>query len=58
MLRVRLAEGLDPAQLDDQGRAEAERMRAEGLLEPGGPYLRLTRRGRLLADAVVRRLTP
>jgi oxygen-independent coproporphyrinogen-3 oxidase len=58
MLGVRLAEGLDPAELDDQGRAEAQRMRAEGLLEPDGPYLTLTRRGRLLADTVVRRLTP
>ena len=58
MLGVRLAEGLDPAELDDRGRSEAERMRAEGLLEPDGPYLTLTRRGRLLADAVARRLTP
>jgi putative oxygen-independent coproporphyrinogen III oxidase len=58
MLGVRLAEGLDPAELDEHARAEAERMRSEGLLEPGGPYLRLSRRGRLLADAVARRLTP
>jgi oxygen-independent coproporphyrinogen-3 oxidase len=58
MLGVRLAEGLDPAELDDAGRTEAERLRAEGLLDEGGPYLTLTRRGRLLADAVARRLTP
>ena len=58
MLGVRLAEGLDPAELDDRGRAEAERLRDQGLLESGGPYLTLTRRGRLLADAVARRLTP
>jgi putative oxygen-independent coproporphyrinogen III oxidase len=58
MLGVRLAEGLDPAELDDAGRAEAERLRAEGLLTDGGPYLTLTRMGRLLADAVARRLTP
>jgi putative oxygen-independent coproporphyrinogen III oxidase len=58
MLGVRLAEGLDPAELDEHARAEAERMRSEGLLEQGGPYLRLSRRGRLLADAVARRLTP
>jgi putative oxygen-independent coproporphyrinogen III oxidase len=58
MLGVRLAEGLDPAELDDQGCAEAQRMRAEGLLAKSGVYLKLTRRGRLLADAVARRLTP
>jgi putative oxygen-independent coproporphyrinogen III oxidase len=58
MLGVRLAQGLDPAELDDAGRAEAERLRAEGLLADGGPYLTLTRLGRLLADAVARRLTP
>jgi oxygen-independent coproporphyrinogen-3 oxidase len=58
MLGVRLAKGLDPAELDDRGRAEAERLRAEGLIAQGGPYLTLTRRGRLLADAVARRLTP
>jgi putative oxygen-independent coproporphyrinogen III oxidase len=58
MLGVRLAEGLDPAELDDRGRAEAERLRTEGLLAGGAPYLTLTRRGRLLADAVARRLTP
>jgi putative oxygen-independent coproporphyrinogen III oxidase len=58
MLGVRLAQGLDPAELDDAGRAEAERLRAEGLLADGGPYLTLTRTGRLLADAVARRLTP
>ena len=58
MLRVRLAEGLDPAELDDRGRDQAVRMQTEGLLATGGPYLTLTRRGRLLADAVARRLTP
>ena len=59
MLRVRLAEGLDPAELDDGGRAEARRMVAEGLLEARErPYLALSLRGRLLADAVTRRLTP
>jgi oxygen-independent coproporphyrinogen-3 oxidase len=58
MLGVRLAEGLDPTELDDRARAEAARMRTEGLLADSGPYLTLTRRGRLLADAVARRLTP
>jgi len=58
MLGVRLAEGLDPAELDDGGREQAKRLRAEGLLTNSGPYLTLTRRGRLLADHVARRLTP
>jgi putative oxygen-independent coproporphyrinogen III oxidase len=58
MLGVRLAQGLDPGELDERARSEAERMRAEGLLEPDRAYLTLTRRGRLLADAVARRLTP
>jgi putative oxygen-independent coproporphyrinogen III oxidase len=58
MLGVRLAQGLDPAELDEAGRHEAERLRAEGLLAPSGPYLALTRPGRLLADHVARRLTP
>jgi len=58
MLGVRLAEGLDPAELDDAGRTEAQRMRAEGLLTADSPYLTLTRRGRLLADSVALRLTP
>ena len=58
MLGVRLAQGLDPAELDERGRAEVGRLRTEGLVASGGPYLTLTRRGRLLADAVARRLTP
>jgi len=58
MLGVRLAQGLDPAELDEAGRQEAERLRAEGLLAYSGPYLALTRPGRLLADHVARRLTP
>jgi putative oxygen-independent coproporphyrinogen III oxidase len=58
MLGVRLAQGLDPGELDERARMEAERMRAEGMLETDRRYLRLTRRGRLLADAVARRLTP
>jgi oxygen-independent coproporphyrinogen-3 oxidase len=58
MLGVRLAEGLDPAELDDGGRAKAERLVAEGLLVRSGPYLALSLPGRLLADAVARQLTP
>ena len=44
--------------LDDAGRAEAKRAVADGLLEPLGDRCVLTDRGRLLADAVVRRLLP
>jgi putative oxygen-independent coproporphyrinogen III oxidase len=63
MLELRLAEGLDAAVLDDAGRAAAHQAAADGLVEPGplgdaSPRVRLTLRGRLLADAVVRMLTP
>jgi coproporphyrinogen III oxidase-like Fe-S oxidoreductase len=59
MLRVRLAEGLPLAALDDAGRAGAATALDGGLLDPAA-YVRgkvnLTLRGRLLADAVVRDL--
>ena len=59
MLRLRLAEGLDVATLRPAGRRAARRGVDEGLLDPD-PWARgravLTRRGRLLADAVVRDL--
>jgi oxygen-independent coproporphyrinogen-3 oxidase len=59
MLRVRLAEGLPLDVLSDRGRREAKEVCADGLFEPvpyaGGRGV-LTLRGRLLADAVVRRL--
>jgi putative oxygen-independent coproporphyrinogen III oxidase len=58
MLGVRLAEGLDPVELDERAHTEVERLRAEGLLTTDRERVRLTRRGRLLADAVARRLTP
>ena len=61
MLRVRLAEGLPLATLDEIGRAGAEKALEDGLLEPDGyaaGTVRLTLRGRLLADAVVRDLLP
>jgi oxygen-independent coproporphyrinogen-3 oxidase len=58
MLGLRLAEGLDPAELDAGACAEAERLRDEGLLSGDPVRVRLTRRGRLLADTVTRRLTP
>jgi putative oxygen-independent coproporphyrinogen III oxidase len=60
MLEVRLAEGLDTALLDDAGRAAAAQAAADGLADPAAleaGRVRLTLRGRLLADAVVRQLT-
>jgi oxygen-independent coproporphyrinogen-3 oxidase len=56
MLRLRLASGLPLALLDADGRRAAERAVADGLLESDGSWVVLTRRGRLLADAVVRDL--
>ncbi|HXE43852.1 MAG TPA: radical SAM family heme chaperone HemW [Conexibacter sp.] len=56
MLELRLAEGLDAAVLDDAGRAAAEQAVADGLATLAGDRVRLTLRGRLLADAVVRAL--
>jgi oxygen-independent coproporphyrinogen-3 oxidase len=59
MLRLRLASGLPLAQLDAAGRAAAGRAADDGLLEPaalGRGRAVLTRRGRLLADAVVQAL--
>ncbi|WP_091077706.1 radical SAM family heme chaperone HemW [Micromonospora nigra] len=61
MLRLRLADGLPLAALDDAGRAAAARAVADGLLAaPAHAAGRavLTLRGRLLADAVVRDLLP
>ena len=73
MLRVRLAEGIAVDDLDDAQRHQVPRLLADGLvvLSPrgsaaGGPgdhstagaRMVLTRTGRLLADAVVRRLVP
>ena len=61
MLRVRLADGMPLAGLDEVGLAGAAEALAGGLLEVG-PYQKglivLTLRGRLLADAVVRDLLP
>jgi oxygen-independent coproporphyrinogen-3 oxidase len=57
MLGLRMAEGLPLAALDSPGRAAADRAISDGLLIAApGDRLVLTRRGRLLADAVVRDL--
>jgi oxygen-independent coproporphyrinogen-3 oxidase len=61
MLRVRLADGLPLAALDEAGLSGAAKALADGLLEPaafGRGRVVLTLRGRLLADAVVRDLLP
>lgn len=61
MLRTRLAEGLPRELLRPEGRHEIAGLIADGLVEPkaaiAGTVL-LTFKGRLLADAVVRRLLP
>jgi putative oxygen-independent coproporphyrinogen III oxidase len=61
MLGVRLREGLDPALLPAEGAGEVDALRSEELLQAGNGSaapgrLVLTRRGRVLADHVVRRL--
>jgi putative oxygen-independent coproporphyrinogen III oxidase len=57
MLGLRLADGLPLDALDSPGRAAADRAITDGLLIAlPGDRLVLTRRGRLLADAVVRDL--
>jgi putative oxygen-independent coproporphyrinogen III oxidase len=61
LLEIRLAEGLDLAELDSGGRAAASQAAVDGLLQQGplsAGRAVLTTRGRLLADAVVRALLP
>ncbi len=58
LLEVRLREGLPVSVLDATGRAEVARLVDEGLLTRHAERLVPTRRGRLLADAVVRDLLP
>jgi oxygen-independent coproporphyrinogen-3 oxidase len=61
LLRVRLAEGLAITGLDDAGRSAVAGLIAEGLVDGRAAIagrVVLTLRGRLLADAVVRRLLP
>jgi len=57
MLLVRLAGGLPLAVLDASGRAAVTGLVSDGLATLSDDQLRLTRRGRLLADTVVRALT-
>jgi putative oxygen-independent coproporphyrinogen III oxidase len=57
MLGLRMAAGLPVVALDSPGRVAADRAISDGLLSAvPGDRLVLTRRGRLLADAVVRNL--
>jgi oxygen-independent coproporphyrinogen-3 oxidase len=56
LLGVRLADGLPLAELTGSGRDRASAAVDDGLAEVRGGRLVLTRRGRLLADAVVRDL--
>jgi oxygen-independent coproporphyrinogen-3 oxidase len=62
LLEVRIREGIAGDALDDGGRAAVPDLVAQGLVEPaawvGAARVVLTRRGRLLADAVVRDLLP
>ena len=61
LLGVRIREGLPTSELDDDGRQAVAGLIADGWVE-GRPALQgrvvLTREGRLMADAVVRRLLP
>ncbi|EFC85891.1 radical SAM family heme chaperone HemW [Parafrankia sp. EUN1f] len=61
MLGVRLVEGLEAVALCDRGRAAADELAADGLIldrQLAAGRVALTRRGRLLADTVVRALLP
>jgi len=61
LLETRLIEGLDRALLTPAGRREVAGLLADELIDPASAFagrIVLTRRGRLLADAVVRRLLP
>jgi oxygen-independent coproporphyrinogen-3 oxidase len=61
LLRSRIVDGLPTSVLDDEGRAAVAGLIADGLIDGRNAIagrVVLTRRGRLLADAVVRRLLP
>lgn len=61
MLEARLQSGLELAALETVGRHEVAGLIADGLVDPAAAFkgrLVLTLKGRLLADAVVRRILP
>lgn len=61
MLEARLRSGLEVAALGPGGRHQIAGLIADGLVDPAGAFrgrLVLTLKGRLLADAVVRRVLP
>jgi oxygen-independent coproporphyrinogen-3 oxidase len=61
MLEARLSTGLELASLEASGRHAVAGLIADGLVEPAAAFrgrLVLTLKGRLLADAVVRRILP
>jgi putative oxygen-independent coproporphyrinogen III oxidase len=61
MLEARLVSGVDVPSLAEQGRNAVAGLIADGLVDPPAAFkgrLVLTLRGRLLADAVVRRILP
>lgn len=61
LLRTRIRDGLPVSELLGEGRHAVAALIADGLVEPRDALhgrIVLTRRGRLLADAVVRALTP
>jgi oxygen-independent coproporphyrinogen-3 oxidase len=58
MLRLRMAAGLATESVPAETRTEVPRLVAEGLVEVDSGSVILTRRGRLLADAVIRDLVP
>jgi oxygen-independent coproporphyrinogen-3 oxidase len=61
MLEARLNTGLEISSLEDSGRHAVAGLIADGLVEPAAAFrglLVLTLKGRLLADAVVRRILP
>ena len=61
LLETRLADGMPVDRLGQEGRRAVAGLIADGLVDPAAAFagrVRLTRSGRLLADAVVHRLLP